>query len=245
MKIGENIRNARRRQDLTQEQLAEYLNLSVSAVSQWENGKTMPDIALLPALTQMLGVSADELLGIDAEHTKQAVDAYESESARLWRQGDVAGALRLWREAAQRYPKDYNCLRNLADALLHTLYCGAFAASHADNAEECAALCERILRDCTDPEIRSSILQTAVYLYTNPNAPVANEQKAAAYASMQPSLYHSWELLMVDAYFTEEGRERALVTRHQLTLTCSAATCRTSGGRTSRPSTTFLRGRRR
>lgn len=91
MKIGENIRNARRRQDLTQEQLAEYLNLSVSAVSQWENGKTMPDIALLPALTQMLGVSADELLGIDAEHTKQAVDAYESESARLWRQGDVAG----------------------------------------------------------------------------------------------------------------------------------------------------------
>ena len=102
MKIGENIRNARRRQDLTQEQLAEYLNLSVSAVSQWENGKTMPDIALLPALTQMLGVSADELLGIDAEHTKQAVDAYESESARLWRQGDVAGALRLLREAAQR-----------------------------------------------------------------------------------------------------------------------------------------------
>lgn len=120
MKIGENIRNARRRQDLTQEQLAEYLNLSVSAVSQWENGKTMPDIALLPALTQMLGVSADELLGIDAEHTKQAVDAYESESARLWRQGDVAGALRLWREAAQRYPKDYNCLRNLADA--HAAY---------------------------------------------------------------------------------------------------------------------------
>lgn len=38
MKIGENIRNARRRQDMTQEQLAEYLNLSVSAVSQWESG---------------------------------------------------------------------------------------------------------------------------------------------------------------------------------------------------------------
>ena len=226
MKISENIRNARRRQDLTQEQLAEYLNLSVSAVSQWETGKTMPDIALLPALTQMLGVSADELLGIDAEHTKQAVDAYESESARLWRQGDVAGVLCLWREAAQRYPKDYNCLRNLADALLHTLYCGAFAASHADNAEECAALCERILRDCTDPEIRSSVLQTAVYLYTNPNAPVADEQKAAAYASMQPSLYHSRELLTADAYFTEEGRERALVTRHQLTLTLTDLLCR-------------------
>ena len=41
MKIGENIRNARRRQDMTQEQLAEYLNLSVSAVSQWESGGSL------------------------------------------------------------------------------------------------------------------------------------------------------------------------------------------------------------
>lgn len=93
MKIGENIRNARRRQDMTQEQLAEYLNLSVSAVSQWESGRTMPDIALLPALTQMLGISADELLGIDAERTKQEIDAYVSKSARLRRVGDVNGVL--------------------------------------------------------------------------------------------------------------------------------------------------------
>ena len=144
MKIGENIRNARRRQDMTQEQLAEYLNLSVSAVSQWESGRTMPDIALLPALTQMLGVSADELLGIDAERTKQEIDAYVSKSARLWRVGDVNGVLRLWREAVQCYPKNFTCLCNLADVLLGTLYRDEFAASQADNAAECAALCERI-----------------------------------------------------------------------------------------------------
>ncbi|HJA58052.1 MAG TPA: helix-turn-helix domain-containing protein [Firmicutes bacterium] len=226
MKIGENIRNARRRQDMTQEQLAEYLNLSVSAVSQWESGRTMPDIALLPALTQMLGVSADELLGIDAERTKQEIDAYVSKSARLWRVGDVNGVLRLWREAVQCYPKNFTCLCNLAHVLLGTLYRDEFAASQADNAAECAALCERILRDCSDPEIRSSVLQTAVYLYANRNAPVADEQKAEAYAKMLPSLYCSRELLLADAYTTEEGREKALVTRHCLTLDLTDLLCR-------------------
>ncbi len=210
--------------------------------------QTMPDIALLPALTQMLGVSADELFG----HRRRAYQAGRRR-LRIGVGAAVAAGRRRRRaaslaRAAQRYPKDYNCLRNLADALLHTLYCGAFAASHADNAEECAALCERILRDCTDPEIRSSVLQTAVYLYTNPNAPVADEQKAAAYASMQPSLYHSRELLTADAYFTEEGRERALVTRHQLTLTLTDLLCRNLLYLRREDVSTemiFLRGRRR
>ncbi|MBQ9079623.1 MAG: helix-turn-helix transcriptional regulator [Clostridia bacterium] len=38
MNIGSVIKKARREKDLTQEQLAEYLNVSVSAVSQWESG---------------------------------------------------------------------------------------------------------------------------------------------------------------------------------------------------------------
>mgnify|MGYP003292579216 CR=1 FL=1 len=35
---------------LTQEQLSEYLNVSVSAVSQWESGKTVPDVSTLLSL---------------------------------------------------------------------------------------------------------------------------------------------------------------------------------------------------
>ena len=43
MNIGAVIKEKRQKKDLTQEQLAEYLNVSVSAVSQWESGKTTPD----------------------------------------------------------------------------------------------------------------------------------------------------------------------------------------------------------
>ena len=59
--IGENIRDHRRKQDLTQEELAERLGVSYQSVSRWENGTTYPDIELLPAISKLLGITVDEL----------------------------------------------------------------------------------------------------------------------------------------------------------------------------------------
>lgn len=59
--IGENIRNYRRKQDLTQEELAERLGVSYQSVSRWENGATYPDIELLPAISKLLGITVDKL----------------------------------------------------------------------------------------------------------------------------------------------------------------------------------------
>lgn len=59
--IGENIRNYRRKQDLTQEEFAECLGVSYQSVSRWENGTTYPDIELLPAISKLLGITVDEL----------------------------------------------------------------------------------------------------------------------------------------------------------------------------------------
>ena len=65
--LGNNIAKFRKSSDVTQEQLAERLGVSVSAVSQWETGKTMPDISAIPVLCHVFNVTADELLGIDRE----------------------------------------------------------------------------------------------------------------------------------------------------------------------------------
>lgn len=47
---------------MTQEELAEKLGVSNRSVSRWENGKTMPDLAMLPMISEELGVSVSELL---------------------------------------------------------------------------------------------------------------------------------------------------------------------------------------
>jgi transcriptional regulator with XRE-family HTH domain len=52
----------RKRNGLTGEKLSELLNISPQAVSKWENGKSLPETALLPALAKILKCTIDELL---------------------------------------------------------------------------------------------------------------------------------------------------------------------------------------
>lgn len=61
-KIGKFIAELRKEKNLTQNQLAEKLNITKNAVSKWERGLSLMDISLLKPLSEILGVSVSELL---------------------------------------------------------------------------------------------------------------------------------------------------------------------------------------
>jgi len=65
LKIGIAIKKLRTNKNVTQEQLAEYLNVSFQAVSKWETGVTIPDVYLLPKLALFFGVSIDDIFAVD------------------------------------------------------------------------------------------------------------------------------------------------------------------------------------
>ena len=56
----------RKKLGLTQEGLANQLGVTNQAVSKWESGQSCPDIALLPALADLFGITIDELFGREA-----------------------------------------------------------------------------------------------------------------------------------------------------------------------------------
>lgn len=60
--IGIFIAELRKEKNMTQEQLAEVLEVNVKSISRWENGKTMPDLSMLPILAKELNVEVSELL---------------------------------------------------------------------------------------------------------------------------------------------------------------------------------------
>ncbi|MBR3349429.1 MAG: helix-turn-helix transcriptional regulator, partial [Solobacterium sp.] len=62
MTFGEKLKEARKTAGLSQEQLAEKLSVSRSAVAKWEADLGMPDIANLKAMAQLLDISIDYLL---------------------------------------------------------------------------------------------------------------------------------------------------------------------------------------
>lgn len=61
--LGNAIGRLRRQIGLTQEQLAQQLDVTNQAVSKWETDQCCPDVALLPKLADILGVTIDELFG--------------------------------------------------------------------------------------------------------------------------------------------------------------------------------------
>lgn len=81
--LGKRIAQSRKRLGMTQDQLAEKLGVTAQAVSKWENDQSCPDISMLPKLSGIFGISADELLGIQEErvHTPEVVPAPEAEKS--------------------------------------------------------------------------------------------------------------------------------------------------------------------
>lgn len=61
-KIGKLIHSLRKEQQLTQQQLADQMNISDKAVSKWERGLGCPDVSLLPELSRIFDVNLEELL---------------------------------------------------------------------------------------------------------------------------------------------------------------------------------------
>ena len=62
IKIGKFIAECRKKNNLTQAQLAERLNITDRAISKWENGKSMPDSSIMLELCSELNINVNDLL---------------------------------------------------------------------------------------------------------------------------------------------------------------------------------------
>lgn len=69
--LGSNIKKARLKLGLTQEELSFQLGVTSQAVSRWESGAGMPDISMIVPLAQTLSVSTDALFGLEQSGTAE------------------------------------------------------------------------------------------------------------------------------------------------------------------------------
>lgn len=81
MDLGEKIRDQRRKAGLSQEQLAEKLNVSRQAITKWETNRGIPDISNLIAISDEFGLSLDELIKEDGVVKKKIIS---DSSSKKW-----------------------------------------------------------------------------------------------------------------------------------------------------------------
>ena len=90
IKIGEFIAAKRKEKGLTQLQLAEKLNITDRAVSKWENGRSLPDSAIMLDLCRELGISVNDLLYGEVITMEKTNEKHEQQLLELIKQKEEA-----------------------------------------------------------------------------------------------------------------------------------------------------------
>lgn len=95
--IGKFIANLRKEKNLTQSELAEKMGVNVKSVSRWENGKTMPDLSMLPMLAKELNVEISELLNGRKMTKDELIELKDTiEKLILYSENEIVDKSKIW-----------------------------------------------------------------------------------------------------------------------------------------------------
>lgn len=162
MTLNESIRALRRERGMTQEQLAEAMNVSAAAVSKWENGQSVPDIVVLTALADYFEVSLDALVGYAVQSRRR--EDMVLRIRLLSRQKKYTEAITEAKEALRRYPNHFGVVYTSG-----RMY-GFYGMEHGDKEALHTAidLMERamaLIDQNTDPTLRVENLWSNMGMY--------------------------------------------------------------------------------
>lgn len=202
MNIGTTIKKLRRAKDMTQETLAEYLGVSVSAVSQWEAEKTAPDLSLISPLCNLLEVTADELLGIDLEAKQKKIREILNNAYSFESRGYTTEAHDILTEGLRQFPDSFELMER--SLFIHFYLMDEDDLSeeeHNEARDEAIRLGELILEKCLDDKKRHSAIQILCYLYPK----IGKKDRAIELASKMPVMAVSKDFLFARINRGSEG----------------------------------------
>ncbi len=189
MKIGNKIRELRKRRGITQEQLAEHIGVSFQAISKWENNIALPDITMAPVLATYFGVSMDVLFDFSLKDIEAAVEAIVDEAVPF-RESDPEKYLAILKAGLEVYPDH--------DVLLNNLLYGL---NYSKNPDETLAIAGRLVANTVHDDVRYDALRFMAYAYK------AKGDIASAKAAIEqiPEIYFT---KLTEVAFLLSGQEK-------------------------------------
>lgn len=120
LNFADTLKALRNRKNVSQEKLAQYLNVSFQAVSKWERAVCYPDITLLPDLARFFGITIDELLCVEKWDENKRFEECSEKASAFFRDGKREEALAVWQEAYRQMPNNIDVKEILMSSYFDT-----------------------------------------------------------------------------------------------------------------------------
>lgn len=192
--LGDNIKNLRIRRKITQEQLAEVLDVSPQAVSRWENNSTSPDISLIPVIADFFDVTCDYLLGAGITRRKKQMEEALERNRALRAEGKTEESIGFLRGMLKEYPMEPCLLSELAGSLYSCYHQSGLPFSGEEMREasrEIIALCKNAVKYGDEDFEVWKCRQLMAFTYLK----LDETEKAREIADSMPSLWACREIL--------------------------------------------------
>lgn len=150
LNLSGNIVRLRRERKITQEELADFIGVTKASVSKWENRQSTPDIMLLPKLASFFGVTIDELMGYEAQLSKEQIRRYYSELLENFVKLPFSEAMGEVRIMTHTYYSCYPFLLQICVLYLNHFMLAEKEEERKTILQEAVLLCDRILSMCSD-----------------------------------------------------------------------------------------------
>ncbi|MBE6676466.1 MAG: helix-turn-helix transcriptional regulator [Ruminococcaceae bacterium] len=220
--IGQKIRELRRRDRRTQEELAQAIGVTSQAVSRWEANGGYPDMEMIPSIANYFGISIDELFGYHNERS-QRIDELVAKIDTMNFQNNgvninIDECIALARNALIEFPGNEKLMLCLASVLYNAGYVryGEYHLTDADGYDvldvekhrtyaewkEAISLYEKLLKTIENGALRHRAVCELTQLYLN----VGEHTRALELIETAPNIFGCKEFLKANA---TDGKERA------------------------------------
>jgi transcriptional regulator with XRE-family HTH domain len=186
MFLAENLKLFRKNSGMTQEDVAEVLNVSPQSVSKWERGDTSPDIALLPALANLYKTSVDALIGMDKINDMQVRNAVFAKEHEHLRSGNYVAAAAVLTEALKTHPNDEGLMSELAMNLA--------LDGDPEKLAQAVSLCERVLSGHQSEKVHHTTRAALGFIYLK----TGRKDQAVGVAKNLPHVRESRETILAE-----------------------------------------------
>lgn len=177
--LGNKIRELRNNKGWTQENLSERLNVSVQAVSRWENDLTFPDIELLPEIALLFEISVDELLGVNEVLNSDKINSYIEEADSYYHVGDISSMILVLEKAVMENPTNVKLVLKLVSA-----YSSLYDDDRNVTCKKILELGNKICNRISDINDKCSLYQIMSYTYME----IGDKEKAIEFANKLPKM---------------------------------------------------------